>query len=130
MPVDVPMFWVAPADVVTVAAGRLLSTAWSGRVVPLVSGPEDHTFLQVAAIVREVTGWPVTYTRTCDEGEREGLREAGFSEAGVESIVGMSVSLPGSYDAARDRDLFSSTTTPLTDRVRQHLVGKPGKDGS
>lgn len=130
MPEDQAMPWVAPADVAAVAAGRLLSTEWSGRVVQSVHGPEDLTFPQVAEIVRRVTGWPVTYTRSSDDSEREGLRAGGFSEAAIESIIGMSAGLRGTYDPVRDRDLLSTTPTPLTGWVLQHLGRNPRTDGS
>ena len=121
MPEDQAMPWVAPADVAALAATRLLSTQWSGSVVQSVNGPEDLTFPQVAEIVRRVTGWPVTYTRSSDASERAGLRAAGFTQAAIESIVGMCSGLRDAYDPRRDRDLLSTTPTPLEGWVLQHL---------
>jgi uncharacterized protein YbjT (DUF2867 family) len=130
MPEDQAMPWVAPADVAAVAVGRLLSREWSGSVVQAVSGPEDLTFPQVAEIVRRVTGWPVTYVRSSDETERAGLRASGFSEAAIESTVGMSAGLRDAVDPVRARDLFSTTPTPLEGWVIQHLGRNPRKEPS
>ncbi len=121
IPEDKPMPWVAPADVAAVALGRLLSTACTGRVVQPVSGPEDLTYPQVATIVREATGWPVSYTRDEDVDVRRGLAQAGFSQAAVDSIAGMSEGIRDAYDAVRARSLFTTTPTPLDGWVRQHL---------
>lgn len=121
IPEDKPMPWVAPTDVAAVAMGRLLSTTWTGRVVQSVSGPEDLTYPQVATIVREATGWPVTYTRDEDADVRRGLVQAGFSHAAVDSIAGMSEGIRNAYDTVRERSLFTTTPTPLDGWVRQHL---------
>lgn len=121
IPWDKPMPWVAPTDVAAVALGRLLSSSWTGRVVQSVSGPEDFTYPQVAAIVRAATGWPVTYTVDDDADVRRGLADAGFSAAAVDSIAGMSEGIRDAYDAFRERSLFTTTPTPLDGWVRQHL---------
>ena len=121
IPCDKPMPWVAPTDVAAVALGRLLSSSWTGRVVQSVSGPEDFTYPQVAAIVRAATGWPVTYTVDDDADVRRGLADAGFSAAAVDSIAGMSEGIRDAYDALRERSLFTTTPTPLDGWVRQHL---------
>ncbi len=120
VPADRAMPWVAPTDVAAVALGRLLSSSWTGRVVQSVSGPEDLTFRQVAAIVREATGWPVTYTCDADADVRAGLAAAGFSRAAVDSIAGMSEGIRDSY-ASTERSIFTTTPTPLDGWVRQHL---------
>jgi uncharacterized protein YbjT (DUF2867 family) len=121
IPEDTAMPWVAPTDVAAVALGRLLSSSWTGHVVQSVSGPEDLTYPQVAAIVREATGWPVTYTCDADADVRAGLAAAGFSPAAVDSIAGMSEGIRHSYDAGRERSILTTTPTPLDGWVRQHL---------
>ena len=65
-PVDLPLPWVDPRDVGDVAAARLLSPAWSGRHVQAVHGPEDLTYRQVAAILGEAMGRPVSAERIPD----------------------------------------------------------------
>lgn len=121
IPEDKLMPWVAPTDVAAVALGRLLSTAWTGRVVQSVSGPEDLTYPQVATMVREATGWAVTYTCDEDADVRRGLAQAGLSQAAVDSIAGMSEGIRDAYDAVAERSLFTTTPTPLDGWVRQHL---------
>jgi len=120
IPEDTPLPWVAPTDVAAVACGRLLSTAWTGRVAQAVSGPEDLTFPQVAAIVADATGWPVTYSRDADADVRRGLADAGFSQAAVDSIAGMSEGIRDAYHAA-ERTAVATTPTSLVGWVRQHL---------
>ena len=120
------MPWVAPTDVAAIAVGRLLSTSWTGPVVQAVSGPADLTFPRVAAIVREATGWPVSYTRDDDGDVRRGLAQAGLSKAAVETIAGMGEGIRDAYDPDTERDLFTTTTTTLDGWVRQHLTGDNG----
>jgi uncharacterized protein YbjT (DUF2867 family) len=130
IPEDKAMPWVAPTDVAAVALGRLLSTAWTGSVVQSVSGPADLTYPQVATIVRAATGWPVTYTCDADDDVRRGLEQAGFSQAAVDSIAGMSEGIRDAYDAARERSLFTTTPTTLDGWVREHLGEGRGSDRS
>ncbi|QOC91218.1 NAD(P)H-binding protein [Micromonospora craniellae] len=53
MSLDRPLPWVAPQDIAAVAAGRLLSRTWDGRVVQAVHGPEDLSYRDVAAVLSE-----------------------------------------------------------------------------
>lgn len=122
IPEQTAMPWVAPTDVAAIALGRLLSTSWAGRVVQSVSGPADLTYPQVAAIVREATGWLVTYTRDEDGDVRRGLAQAGLSPAAVDSIAGMSEGIRAAYDPGRERNLLTTTPTPLDGWVRENLA--------
>ena len=65
VPVDAPMPCVDPRDIGDVAAARLLSTAWSGRNVQAVHGPEDLTYDRVIAIVSAASGRPLRAEQIC-----------------------------------------------------------------
>ena len=71
--VQVP--WVDPRDIGDVAAARLLSTVWHGRVVQAVHGPEDLSWTCVADILAVVLGRPVRVA--ADDRRRRPRRTAG-----------------------------------------------------
>jgi uncharacterized protein YbjT (DUF2867 family) len=92
---DVPGPWVDPRDVGDVAAARLLSDAWSGRVVQAVHGPEDLSFTRVAEILSDVLGHAVRVQPVTDDDVRAALRQAGMAPGAVEGIVGMAAGSRG-----------------------------------
>jgi uncharacterized protein YbjT (DUF2867 family) len=112
LPVDAPMAWVAPRDIAEVAVGRLLSRAWSGRVVQAVHGPADLSWADAARIVSAATGRAVRAEQISDDALREGLVAAGMSPAQVDAIVGMSTGLRDGFVPEQPRD--AATTTPTT----------------
>ena len=81
--------WVDPRDIGDVAAARLLSEAWSGRVVQGVHGPEDLSWHQVAEIVTDAVGHAVRVQAVADDDVRAALQAAGLPHGAVEGIVGM-----------------------------------------
>ncbi|WP_037045448.1 NmrA family NAD(P)-binding protein [Pseudonocardia halophobica] len=117
-----PMAWVDPRDIGEVAAARLLARDWSGRVVQGVHGPEDLTYAQVAAVLAEVLGRPVTYHRLSDDDVRAALRAAGLGEGAVEGIVGMTA---GTRGLRSDPPRTALTTTPTTLAEWAHRVLRP-----
>lgn len=121
MPADRPLPWVAPDDIAGVGVGRLLSTAWSGRVVQAVHGPADLSFAEVATVVSEVTGWDVTFRRSEDGEVRQQLTAAGLSAAAAESVVAMSAGLREGFVPEQPRSLMSTTSTPLAGWLYDHL---------
>jgi uncharacterized protein YbjT (DUF2867 family) len=120
-PVDLPLPWVDPRDIGDVAAARLLSPAWSGRHVQAVHGPEDLSHRQVAAILGEALGRPMTAERMPDEAMRAALRGAGLGERQVEAIVGMSVGTGEDFVAADPRTALTTTPTTLRAWAHEHL---------
>ncbi|GGY01212.1 NmrA family NAD(P)-binding protein [Streptomyces hiroshimensis] len=110
---DRPMPWVDPRDIGDVAAARLLSDTWQGRVVQAVHGPEDLTFNQVARILTEALGRPVRLNPVSDGAARDALRAAGLPPSAVEGIAGMAT---GSRDLVPEqpRDLLTTTPTSLS----------------
>ncbi|WP_424185958.1 NmrA family NAD(P)-binding protein [Actinokineospora sp. G85] len=106
-----PMPWVDPRDIGDVVAARLLSSAWSGRVVQGVHGPEDLSFTRVAEILTGVLGHAVRAVAVTDDDLRSVLGGAGLPPAAVEGIVGMAA---GTRGHAPDPPRSPVTTTPTT----------------
>lgn len=117
-PLDLPLPWVDPRDVGDVAAARLLSPDWSGRHVQAVHGPEHLTYRQVAAVLSEATGRPVSAEQVPDDDMRSALRAAGLGDRQVEAMVGMSIGTREDFVPADPRTVL--TTTPTTLRAWAH----------
>jgi NAD(P)H dehydrogenase (quinone) len=122
--VDAPMSWVDPRDVGDVAAARLLSTAWAGRHVQAVHGPQDLTYAQAAAIVGDAMGRPVRAEQVADDDMRSALRAAGLAEEVVEAMVGMAIGLRGFAPEDR-RTILTTTPTTLAAWAFEHLSRQP-----
>ncbi len=112
LPLDAPLAWVAPRDIAEVAAGWLLSTGWSGRVVQAVHGPADLTWADAAEIVAHATGRPLHVERIADDVMRENLRAGGMDDTLVEAVMGMSTGLRDGFVPEQPRSV--RTTTPTT----------------
>ena len=108
---DVARPWVDPRDIGDVAAARLLSGAWSGRVVQGVHGPEDLSWHQVAEILTDAVGHAVRVQAVADDDVRTALQAAGLPHGAVEGIVGMTA---GTRDLAPEQPRDVLTTTPTT----------------
>ncbi|MFG2650686.1 NAD(P)H-binding protein [Streptomyces sp. NPDC048436] len=117
------MPWVDPRDIGDVAAARLLSDSWQGRVVQAVHGPEDLTHRRVTEILSGVLGYPVRPETVDDDDVRDALRSAGLPPGAVEGIVGMTA---GSRDLVpeQSRDLTTTTPTTLGSWAYEHLRPK------
>lgn len=113
LPVDQPMPWVAPRDIADTAVGRLLNSAWSGRVVQAVHGPADLSWAEAAAVVADVTGRPVRAERVPDQRMREALAGAGLGPGTVEAVMGMSTGLRDGFTPEQPRSVESTTPTSL-----------------
>ncbi|MGY0498739.1 NmrA family NAD(P)-binding protein [Nocardia sp. FBN12] len=112
-PLDHSMAWVDPRDIGEVAAVRLLSDAWSGRVVQAVHGPRDLTFTEVAETLGRQLGHEVTPIHLGDDEFREMLRSAGLGQGQVDGIAGMSAGLSSGYVAEDPRTQLTTTPTTL-----------------
>lgn len=104
----------------TVAAARLLSDAWSARVVQAVHGPEDLSFTRVAEILTDVFGHPVRVQPVTDDDVRAALRQAGMAPGAVEGIVGMAAGSRGLVPE-QPRDVLTTTPTTLAGWAYAHL---------
>lgn len=112
LPPEHRMPWVDPRDIAEVTVARLLSTDWTGRHTQGVHGPADLSFTEVAGIISEATGHPVTATQVREADVEAGLRSLGFTDARIEGILGMSRGQRG-FTPENPRDLLTTTPTPL-----------------
>lgn len=121
LPPDLAIPWVDPRDIGEVAAARLLSTAWTGRVTQGVHGPEDLSFADVARILSGVTGQQVTATQVDDAQVADELRGVGLTPAQVDAVVGMSRGLRSGFTPEDARSVLTTTPTTLASWAREHL---------
>ena len=120
-PPEDPMPWVDPADVATVAALRLLSHGWSGRVVQAVHGPADLTWPEAARALSEATGTTIEAFRIPEDDERKALRDSGVSEVAVEGILGMAAGKSDGFVPEQARSVLTTTPGALAGWAATHL---------
>ena len=120
-PVDRPLAWVAPLDIATVAAVRLLSPGWHGVQTLGVHGPEDLTFAQVATVLTDVLGRPITAQQVSEPEQGQALAGFGMTPAQVEAILGMARGFDGDFEPQDPRSVATSTPTTLGAWAYQHL---------
>jgi uncharacterized protein YbjT (DUF2867 family) len=123
MPVDYAQPWLDPRDIGEIAASRLLSQDWSGRLVQAVHGPEDLTLSQVAAIISEAVGRQVRAETMPYEELLSSLRAAGLGDKQVEGFAGMSTVTHPDFVAEDKRSIM--TTTPTTLAAWAHAYLRP-----
>ncbi|MFF0545341.1 NAD(P)H-binding protein [Nocardia thailandica] len=119
--VDQPFPWVAPRDIAEVAVTRLLSTAWRGRHVQGVHGPEDLSWRRVADLLTDATGRTVRVEQVPDDVQREQLLAAGLSEAGAAATIGMSAWMREGFAVEQPRSVFTTTPTTLAEWLTAEL---------
>jgi len=119
--------WVAPEDIATVAAVRLLADGWSGRHVQAVHGPENLSFRAVAAVLTEVLGRPVAVRQVSDDEVRAQLEGLGMTPQQAASMVDMTAGIRDGFVPENPRDCTTTTTTTLAGWARTHL--KPALQG-
>ncbi|MFJ6537745.1 NAD(P)H-binding protein [Paenarthrobacter sp. NPDC091711] len=115
LPVNQPMAWVSPRDIAEVAAGRLLSEEWRGRIVQAVHGPADLSWQQVVGIISEAVGKPLEVERIPEEEMRGTLAGFGMSAEQIDSLVGMSTGFLGGFTPEQERSVHSTTPTTLAE---------------
>ncbi len=120
-PPDVPMPWVDPRDVGDIVAARLLSTAWSGREVQAVHGPEDLSYTDVADILTRATGREITLKPVSDDDVRQGMLNAGMSARAADGIMGMTSGTRDGFRPEQSRSIFTTTPTRLGEWAFTHL---------
>lgn len=113
MPLDLPLAWVDPADIATVAALRLLGPAATRPVVQAVLGPRDLAFEEVARVLTTALRRPVAARRVDEEDVAAQLRGLGFTEARVEAVLGMGRGMSSGFVPETPRDVTSTTTSSL-----------------
>lgn len=121
LPPDARMSWVAPRDIAEVAAGLLLNRSWSGHRVQAVHGPADLSWNEVAEILTEETGHPVSVVRVADDELRRDYLSAGLSAAAADAMLGMSIGLRDGFIPEQPRTAASTTPTTLRSWIREEL---------
>ncbi|SDD75015.1 NAD(P)H-binding protein [Auraticoccus monumenti] len=113
MPLDLPLAWVDPADVATVAVLRLLAPAPTQPVVQAVLGPHDLSHTQAAEVLTAALGRPVRAERVDEEDVAGQLRALGFAEPRVQAVVGMARGMASGFVPETPRDVTSTTSSTL-----------------
>ncbi|KQR07674.1 NAD(P)H-binding protein [Cellulomonas sp. Leaf334] len=120
-PVDRPLAWVAPLDIATVAATRLLSTDWHGVQTLGVHGPADLSFAQVADILGDVLGRPVSAQQVSEQDQAQALAGFGMTPAQVEAVLGMTRGFADGFEPEDPRTIATTTPTTLGAWAYEHL---------
>ncbi len=122
MDIHKPMAWVAPVDIATVAATRLLADTWTGRHIQAVLGPEDLSFTRVAEILSGALGYPVVAQQLSDNDVRGALSQVGMNDKHVEAIVMMAAGIRDGFAPETPRTYRTTTPTTLKSWVADHLA--------
>jgi uncharacterized protein YbjT (DUF2867 family) len=120
-PLDVPMPWIDPRDIATVAALRLLADDWTGRQVQAVHGPADLSWTEAAAALSAATELSIEAQRITYDEQRAALRDAGMGEVAVEGIVGMAVGKREGFTPEQPRSVQTTTPGGLVGWAITHL---------
>lgn len=123
VPGDLAMPWIATADVARVAATYLLDHGWVGQESVDLLGAADLSYRDVAAVLTDVTGRPVTFRAGDRAVDRRRLVEHGFSEAMAQSMIDMDVAVERGINNRVART--AANTTPTTFRSFAETVLKP-----
>jgi uncharacterized protein YbjT (DUF2867 family) len=109
----------ATRDIAAVAARLLLDHSWTGQDTVAVLGPEDLSHNDMAEIMSDVLGTPVSYRQVPIDAFRQQLTDLGMSDAMVNGLVEMMVAKDQGLDNAEPRTAQSTTPTSF----RQWCVG-------
>jgi uncharacterized protein YbjT (DUF2867 family) len=123
LPLDLRFPWVDPRDIAAVAAVRLLSSSWAGRITRGVHGPRDLSFADVADILSDTVGHPVTARRVAEDDVASELRGFGLPEARIDGILGMARGIRSGFSFEDRRSILTTTPTALEAWAAEHLRG-------
>jgi uncharacterized protein YbjT (DUF2867 family) len=99
---DAPYPAVATVDVAATAAELLADASWTDQEAVVVREPADHTPRELAQIMSDALGRPVTFQRVALDDYRARLASAGASPATVQGMVEMAQAQnAGVYPPAR-----------------------------
>ena len=122
MPGHIPIPMVAVTDIADVALRWLARRDWSGVASVAVHGPEDLSYSQVAAVVERVLERPVRYREVAANAYMQTLVGRGASVAYAQSLVAMFTELAAGIAQAEPRTFDTTTSTTLSEWVRQELL--------
>jgi uncharacterized protein YbjT (DUF2867 family) len=102
----------ATRDIAATAAGLLLDDTWTGQDDIALPGPEDLSPDDMAAVMSEVLGRPVTYRQVPADAYRADLISHGMSEPWAQGLVDMAAAVgAGIYGTGRYPSRTASPTT-------------------
>ncbi|UES60027.1 NAD(P)H-binding protein (plasmid) [Roseibium aggregatum] len=102
---------VATRDIAAVAARWLLDNSWTGQSEVPVLGPEDLSFNDMAEIISEVLGIPVSYQQIGFDTYKARLVQFGMSDAMAQGMTDMAWTKDRGLDLAVSRTPENSTPT-------------------
>jgi uncharacterized protein YbjT (DUF2867 family) len=105
----------ATRDIADAAIRLLLDRSWTGQGHVAVLGPQDLSFSDMAQIMSEVLGKPISYQRIPFEAYKSGFIERGMSEAMAQGMTDMAHAKNSGLDNAEPRT--TGNTTPTSFRL-------------
>ena len=121
LPVDLRFPWVDPRDIASVAAVRLLSSSWHGRITQGVHGPADLSFADVANILGRALGHPVIAIQSDEDEVAAELRGFGLTERRIDGILGMARGIRSGFPLEDQRSMLTTTPTTLAAWAADHF---------
>ncbi|MEM9489074.1 MAG: NmrA family NAD(P)-binding protein [Myxococcota bacterium] len=120
---DKKMPMVATRDIARVAADNLIAARWTGHRILGVHGPADLDHNQVAALVGEALGRPVSFMPVTVDQAREAMAGMGMPEFLVELFAEMYEAMAdGRMNPAEERSAETTTETSLVEFARDVLA--------
>lgn len=107
---------VATRDIASVAARLLLDATWTGQEDVPLRGPEDLSQNDMAAIVSEVLGIPVSYQQIPGQALKDQLTGHGMSGAMAQGMLDMMIAKDNGLDLGAARTPQNAIDTPTTFR--------------
>lgn len=120
LPADKAIPWVATRDIGAKAAEVVLDPTWSGHRIVGVHGAADLSWREVAGIVSEAIGRPVSYVPVSLEQAKAGMVQAGVPDFVIELFIPMLNALSTWTPAdVEPRTADSTTATTLATFARE-----------
>lgn len=101
----------ATRDISAVAARWLLDDGWTDQREVAVLGPEDISLNEMASIISDVLGKPVTYQQMGFDAYKARFLQLGMSEAMAQGMVEMAQAKDQGLDLAVSRTPENATLT-------------------
>jgi uncharacterized protein YbjT (DUF2867 family) len=111
----------ATRDTAAVAAKLLLDHSWSGNASVPVMGPEDLSFNDMAKIMSEVLGKPISFQQIPGQAFKSQMTKFGMSDAMAQAMLDMQVAKNEGLDNAEPRTAQSTTPTSFRQWCREVL---------
>ena len=122
IPADKKFPMVATADIAAKGAEVLLDSKWKGHRIVGVHGPTDLTYREVASLLTEALGKPVSYVEVSVDQARQGMVGAGLPDFVADMYAEMyGAILAGRMDAAEPRSAETTTPTALLTFARETI---------